>query len=419
MTAAAPVEPVRPAGRVRRAGSALVTANAAVVTVLALLLAAVVGGLLVAVTDPATRAASGYFFARPSTTLRAGASAVGHAYAALFQGSILNFSTLSSHSATTILQPLSETVTVATPLILAGLSVALAFRAGLFNIGAQGQLILGAVLGGWAGFGLHLPVVLHLVVAVAAAAVGGLAWGAVAGVLKARTGAHEVITTIMGNYVALQLLNFLLSAPQLHGRGSFQAPPYSQPTSRPVDPDALYPKLLGSNLRVNLGIVVAIAAAVGVWWLLERSVLGFRIRAVGANPAAARTAGIDVARITVVTLVLAGLLSGLAGASQVLGTNSAVTGDIDAGIGFDAITVALLGRSKPGGVVGAGLLFGALRAGGLYMQSATPVPVDLVTVLQALIVIFIAAPTLVVGLFRLRAARAVSAVPAMAQGWGA
>ncbi len=418
MSAAAPVDPGRPAGRVRRAGAALVTANAAVVTVLALLLAAVVGGLLVAVTDPATRAASGYFFARPSTTLRAGASAVGHAYAALFQGSVLNFSTLSSHSATTILQPLSETVTVATPLILAGLSVALAFRAGLFNIGAQGQLILGAVLGGWAGFGLHLPVVLYLVVAVVAAAVGGLLWGAIAGVLKARTGAHEVITTIMLNYVALQLLNFLLSAPQLHGRGSFQAPPYSQPTSRPVDPDALYPKLLGS-LRVNLGIVVAIAAAVGVWWLLERSVLGFRIRAVGANPAAARTAGIDVARITVVTLVLAGLLSGLAGASQVLGTNSAVTGDIDAGIGFDAITVALLGRSKPGGVVGAGLLFGALRAGGLYMQSATPVPVDLVTVLQALIVIFIAAPTLVVGLFRLRAARAASAVPAMAQGWGA
>ncbi len=404
--------------RVRRAVASLTSANAAVVTLLALVLAAIVGGLLVAGTDPATRAASGYFFARPSTTLHAGAGAVGRAYAALFEGSVLNPSTLASHSATKILQPLSETVTVATPLILAGLSVALAFRAGLFNIGAQGQLVLGAVLGGWVGFGLHLPVVVHLVVAVAAAAVGGLAWGAIAGVLKARTGAHEVITTIMLNYVALQLLNFLLSAPQLHGRASFQAPPYSQPTSRTVRASALYPKIAGSGLRVNLGIVVALAAAVGVWWLLERSVLGFRIRAVGANPAAARTAGIDVARITVVTLVLAGGLAGLAGASQVLGTNSAVTGDIDAGVGFDAITVALLGRSKPGGVVGAGLLFGALRAGGLYMQSATPVPVDLVTVLQALIVIFIAAPTLVIGLFRLRAARVHSAVPALTQGWG-
>jgi len=404
--------------RVRRAVASLTSANAAVVTVLALVLAAIVGGLLVAGTDPATRAASGYFFARPSTTLHAGAGAVGRAYAALFEGSVLNPSTLTSHSATKILQPLSETVTVATPLILAGLSVALAFRAGLFNIGAQGQLVLGAVLGGWVGFGPHLPVVVHLVVAVAAAAVGGLAWGAIAGVLKARTGAHEVITTIMLNYVALQLLNFLLSAPQLHGRASFQAPPYSQPTSRTVQASALYPKIAGSGLRVNLGIVVALAAAVGVWWLLERSVLGFRIRAVGANPAAARTAGIDVARITVVTLVLAGGLAGLAGASQVLGTNSAVTGDIDAGVGFDAITVALLGRSKPGGVVGAGLLFGALRAGGLYMQSATPVPVDLVTVLQALIVIFIAAPTLVIGLFRLRAARVHSAVPALTQGWG-
>jgi ABC-type uncharacterized transport system permease subunit len=381
-------------------------------------LAAVVGGLLVAGTDPATRAASAYFFARPSTTIHDAFAAVGQAYAALFEGSILNPGTLSSHSATKILQPLSETVTVGTPLILAGLSVALAFRAGLFNIGAQGQLILGAIVGGWIGFGVHLPVVIHLIVAVVGAGIGGALWGGIVGLLKARTGAHEVITTIMLNYVALQLLNFLLSAPQLHGRESFQAPPYSQPTSRTVDSSALYPKLAGSGLRVNLGIAVALAAAVGVWWLLERSVLGFRIRAVGANPAAARTAGIDVARITVITLVLAGLLAGLAGASQVLGTNSAVTGDIDAGIGFDAITVALLGRSKPGGVVGAGLLFGALRAGGLYMQSATPVPVDLVTVLEALIVIFIAAPTLVIGLFRLRAARAESAVPALTQGWG-
>jgi ABC-type uncharacterized transport system permease subunit len=404
--------------RLRRAGSALVTANGAVVTLLALVLAAVVGGLLVAGTDPATRAASAYFFARPSTTIHDAFAAVGQAYAALFEGSILNPGTLSSHSATKILQPLSETVTVGTPLILAGLSVALAFRAGLFNIGAQGQLILGAIVGGWIGFGVHLPVVIHLIVAVVGAGIGGALWGGIVGLLKARTGAHEVITTIMLNYVALQLLNFLLSAPQLHGRESFQAPPYSQPTSRTVDSSALYPKLAGSGLRVNLGIAVALAAAVGVWWLLERSVLGFRIRAVGANPAAARTAGIDVARITVITLVLAGLLAGLAGASQVLGTNSAVTGDIDAGIGFDAITVALLGRSKPGGVVGAGLLFGALRAGGLYMQSATPVPVDLVTVLEALIVIFIAAPTLVIGLFRLRAARAESAVPALTQGWG-
>lgn len=404
--------------RLRRAGSALVTANATVVTVLALLLAGIVGGLLIAVTDPATRAAAGYFAARPSTTFHDGLAAIGHAYAALFEGSVLNPAALSSHSATRILQPLSETVTVGTPLILAGLSVALAFRAGLFNIGAQGQLILGAVAGGWIGFGVHLPVVVHLVLAVVAAAVGGLLWGAVVGLLKARTGAHEVITTIMLNYVALQLLNFLLSAPQLHGGGSFQAPPYDQPTSRTVDSSALYPKLAGSGLRVNLGIVVALLAAVGVWWLLERSVLGFSIRAVGANPAAARTAGIDVARITVGTLMLAGLLAGLAGASQVLGTNSAVTGDIDAGIGFDAITVALLGRSRPGGVVGAGLLFGALRAGGLYMQSATPVPVDLVTVLEALIVIFIAAPTLVVSLFRLRAARADSAVPALTEGWG-
>ena len=169
-----------------------------------------------------------------------------------------------------------------------------------------------------------------------------------------------------------------------------------------MHPSARLPHLLGSDLRVHAGLIVAVAAAAGASWLLTRSTTGFQLRAVGANPAAARTAGMNVERSFVVVMLLAGGLAGLAGCSQILGTNTAITGDIDAGIGFDGITVALLGRANPWGTVLAGLLFGGLKAGGLAMQSRTSTPVDLVTVLQALVVLFIAAPALVSSVFRLK-----------------
>ncbi len=387
-------------------------ANAVVVTLLAVLVAAVLGGLLVAAADPATQTAAGYFGARPGDTFSAAARAAGSAYRALFEGAVLNPSTLSSGSFTQIAGSLSETVTLATPLILAGLSVAVAFRAGLFNIGGQGQIVLGAVFAGYVGFTWHLPVGLHLLVALLAGLLGGALWGGLAGALKARFGAHEVITTIMLNYIAVALLGLLLTT------SGFQRPPGTQAISPVVDASARLPHLAGSALRLHAGILLALLAALAVWWLVERSVLGFRLRAVGANPNAARTAGMHVGRVTTLVMLLAGGLAGLAGACQALGTNSAVTGDIDAGIGFDGITVALLGRGKPGGTVAAGLLFGGLRAGGSYMQSATSVPLDLVTVLQALIVVFVAAPTLVAALFRLREARGDSGTPQLAKGWG-
>ena len=396
----------------RRVWTWLREANGVVVTVLALVLAAVLGGLLVAVSDQATRTASGYFFARPGDTLSAGWRAASGAYRALFEGAVLNPSTLSSGTFTTIARPLSETVTLAAPLILAGLSVALAFRAGLFNIGGQGQIVLGAIFAGYVGFAWHLPVVLHLLAALVAGLVGGALWGGIAGILKARFGAHEVITTIMLNYVGVALLGLLLTT-----RG-FQRPPRVQAISPIVDDSARLPRLLGDGLRVNAGIILAVLAAVAVWWLVDRSVFGFRLRAVGGNPAAARTAGMAVGGVTTAVMVVAGGLAGLAGAAQILGTNSALTGDIDAGIGFDGITVALLGRGRAGGTVAAGLLFGGLRAGGSFMQSATNVPLDLVTVLQALIVVFVAAPTLVAAVFRLRESRSGSAAPQLAKGWG-
>jgi simple sugar transport system permease protein len=271
-------------------------------------------------------------------------------------------------------------------------------------------MILGAIFSGYVAFAWQLPHVVHLVVAVLAGVIGGALWGGLAGWLKARTGAHEVITTIMLNYIALALLTYLL------GVNGFQAPGSNQAISRTTHGTARLPHLFGSDLRVHFGLVIALLAAVAVWWLLTRSTLGFSLRAVGANPFAARTAGMGIERSYLVVMLISGALAGLAGVSQILGTNTAITGDIDAGIGFDAITVALLGRGKAGGIVWAGLLFGALHAGGVQMQASTGTPVDLVVVIQSLIVLFIAAPALIRAMFRLRTTGG-GVGQAIAKGW--
>jgi simple sugar transport system permease protein len=384
--------------RRRRPGRWTATGGAGTVavTLLAFVAALVIGAVLIAVADPDTQAASKYFFAYPWDTFSAAGRAVAAGYRSLFEGAIFNPNTAGNGTLAGVLGPISETLVNATPLILGGLGVGLAFRAGLFNIGGQGQIILGAVFAGYVGFAWHLPVGVHLLVGVAAGIVGGALWGGLSGWLKARTGAHEVITTIMLNYVAAYLLQYLLSVK------GFQRPPYGQAISNVVRGTARLPHLLGGDLRLHGGLVVALLAAYGMHWLLTRSTLGFRLRAVGANQFAARTAGMSVERSYVIVMLLSGALFGLAGVSQILGTNSAITGDIDAGIGFDAITVALLGRGQAGGIVWAGLLFGALHAGGVQMQASTGTPIDLVVVIQSLIVLFIAAPALVRAIFRLR-----------------
>ncbi len=406
-----PEGPVPAPGLRARVWRAVREGNSVVVTLLAMFASVIVGGVLISVSDKATIAASKYFFSYPWDTFSAAWHATSRAYLALFEGAIFNPSSLATGSISTILYPLSETIVNATPLILAGLSVGIAFRAGLFNIGGQGQIIFGAVLAGYVGFAWHLPVGVHVLVAVLAGLVGGALWGGLAGWLKARTGAHEVITTIMLNYVAYYALSFLLSVQ------GFQRPPYQQAISNQVDANARLPHLLGPDLRVHAGIFVALAAAWVTWWLLERSTIGFQLRAVGANPNAARTAGMSVERSYFLVMLVAGGLAGLAGAMQILGTNSAITQDIDAGIGFDGITVALLGLGRPGGAVLAGLLFGALRAGGVQMQSRTGTPIDLVVVIQSLIVMFIAAPPLVRAIFRLRSRDRAGIGSELAKGW--
>lgn len=364
----------------------------AVTTILAIFVALVVGGILIAITDEDVQAASGYFFARPLDMLGAAWSAVIGGYEALFKGSIFN---PDANSFAAQIRPLTNTLGFAAPLIAAGLGVALAFRAGLFNIGGRGQMLIGAAVAALITFNLDLPAVIHLPLTLIAGIAGGALWGGLAGLIKARTGAHEVILTIMLNYIAFYLVTWMVRTP-----GLLQRDAEDQPISNPTPESARFPDLLGPQFAaLDWGFVIVVLATVFVWWLIERSSLGFRLRAVGENPHAARAAGISVERMYVYAMLFAGGLAGLAAMNQIQG--SVVTGFdglIDAGIGFTAITVALLGRSRAWGVFAAGLLFGALKAGSFAMQ-AQGIPVDIVLVVQSLIVLFIAAPPLLRTMF--------------------
>lgn len=389
----------------------LTSANSVVVSVLAVVTALIIGAILIVVANPTVMGQFAYFFAQPSTALSGAWHAVSIAYQNLFEGAIFD---PGATTWTQSLYPFSETLTYATPLIFTGLSVALAFRGGLFNIGGQGQAVMGVIGAGLIGFELKLPIVLHVILAMVGGAVAGGVWGAIPGVLKARTGAHEVIVTIMLNYIA---------APAFIGwlivQKGVQAPHRTDAISKSVQSTAILPQFFGngSSLRVNAGLLVGLAATVVVAWLIKRSTFGFEVRAVGSNPDAARTAGMSVGRTYTLVMVVAGMLAGLGGASLLLGTANSMTLLVAGNIGFDGITVALLGRGKPWGVVLAALLFGGLYAGGNRMQVNAGVGVDLVTLLQALIVIFIAAPALIKSIYRLRAARSAQLSTNLAKGW--
>lgn len=374
--------------------------HALVLPALALVTALAAGGLVIVVSDPGALDSWGSFLADPAGALGDSWSVVRDAYRALFESSLGST------------RALGRSLREATPLLFAGLSVALAFRAGLFNIGAAGQLMVGAAGAAYVGFTLDAPAVVHLPAALAAGFAGGMAWGAVAGFLKARTGAHEVITTIMLNFIALRLLDFLLST------DAFQREGRNDPITAPVAESARL-RELSPDFPVTWGLFGALAAAAGVWWLLERSTIGFRMRAVGANPAAARYAGMGVGATYLLSMGLAGGLAGLAGSANVLGVSSfSLTPGYYQFIGFDAIALALLGRARPAGVVAAALLFGVLRSGATGMQAATETPVDIIVVIQALIIAFVAAPALIRAIWRIRADR-VGEGQTFTTNWGA
>ena len=288
---------------------------------------------------------------------------------------------------------ISETLTASIPLVLAGLGIGLAFRAGLFNIGAEGQMVIGGLAAAIASFSITgLPMAVHMPLVLVIGLIFGGIYAAIAGFLRAATGAHEVISTIMLNLISFRLLDYLLRQPFIQKEGR------SDPISKAVLDTAELPRLLSfidPNLRLHLGLFLMLGAVALVYWLLFRSKLGFAFRISGENPDAARYAGIRAGMTIVIAMAIAGGLAGLAGAAQVTGVLGRATPGFTAGIGFDAIAVALLGRSHPVGILLAGILFGALEAGGRQMQVDAGVSIDMISIIQALIIIFVAAPLLV------------------------
>ncbi|HUD70226.1 MAG TPA: ABC transporter permease [Acidimicrobiales bacterium] len=405
-----------------RAANRIREANTLKVTALAFIVGLAFGGLLIILTTPTLLRSWGGLFSHPGGTIALNAKTIWGDYELLFCGGVFDPRAVwaaiqHSNNAnwTTALGPLSSTLTYATPLILAGLGLAVGFRTNLFDIGGQGQLIGGALGATYVGFTVHAPSVVLVLLEVLAGIAGGLLVAAIPAVLKAFTGAHEVITTMMMNYVMLNLLAYLLlNAP-------FQRPGQSNGESKSIVPGGQLPALFGwlsNSLQVNVGFLIALVAVGAVAWFLNRSTLGFELQMVGANPEAARNAGISSRRVIIVALCIAGSLVGLAGMAQVSGINVYIDPSIGGTIGFDAIVVALLGRNKPIGVLLASLLFGALDAGGHYMQiySSSNIDYSLALVIQGVIVFFVATPALIVAMFKLRATAQTQAALA-AGGW--
>ena len=291
------------------------------------------------------------------------------------------------------LAAVSETLTSTIPLVLSGLGIGLAFRAGLFNIGAEGQIVIGGLAAVIASFAITgLPFYVHMPLVLTIGMLAGALYAGLAGFLRAATGAHEVISTIMLNLIAFRMLDYVLRQPFIQKEGR------SDPISKAVLETAELPRLLAfidPNLRVHAGLVIMLISVALIYWLLFRSKLGFAFRVSGENPDAAKYAGIRAGLTIVLAMALAGGLAGLAGATQVTGVLGRASPGFSAGIGFDAIAVALLGRSHPVGILLAGLLFGALEAGGRQMQVDAGVSIDLIGIVQALIIVFVAAPLLV------------------------
>jgi simple sugar transport system permease protein len=371
---------------------------------LSFLLAFTITGIIIALSDEKVMNKIG----SPFDFLKSAAATVGNAYLSLFQGSIYD-NRLAKSNFFEGFYPFFETLVTATPLILTGLSVALAFKSGLFNIGAQGQFIFGAIGASYVGFRFDLPAGVHILAAALAGIVLAAIWGGLVGFLKAKTGAHEVILTIMLNYIAAYFILWLLKTK------TFLRPGRIDPIAPEVAESARLPLLAGENFRIHAGIFIALAAAFFVWWLLTKTTIGYKFRAVGANSQAARTAGISVPFVITSTMMICGALAGLGGAVHVLGSEHALNTDVAGSFGFDAITVALLGRAQPLGTVFAALLFGALHTGGRMMQSNTGVPLDIVVVTQGLIVLFIAAPIFVRYIFRLKKLNASTSLTS--KGW--
>ena len=293
--------------------------------------------------------------------------------------------------------PFLESLVNATPYIFAGLAVALGFRSGLFNIGVEGQLFVGATASAYVGYAIKgLPGIIHMPLALLAGAVAGGVWGLIPGWLKAKTGAHEVINTIMLNWIAFRLTEYLLSGPMSRPNSG------GLPITPLIEKSAEIPQFFQAPIRLHLGFFIALAVAWFIHWLLFKTTIGFEMRTVGANPHGARYAGMNITRSTVLAMTISGALAGVAGAVQVLAVNRSMAIGLSPGYGFDSIALALLGNSTPIGVVLSSILFGVLRNGATRMMVVSQIPIDIVSIIQALILAFVAAPAIIRTIYRIK-----------------
>jgi simple sugar transport system permease protein len=370
------------------------------------LTALIIGGLIIAFSDAHVLAAWRNFGHNPLNAFAQIGVTIVDAYASLLVGSlgdpvdivqavITLIQTGDSRDILAALRPFGESLVIATPYMFAGLAVALGFRGGVFNIGAEGQLFVGGLASVYVGYSLTgLPRIIHLPLALLAGILAGAVWGIVPGLLKAYTGAHEVINTIMMNYIAFRLTDYLLQGPM--------ARPDKLPITPEIKSSAYLPTLLPVPVRLHLGFFLALGIAVLVYWFLWKTTRGFEIRMVGSNPSSARYAGVQIKRTIVLTMALSGALAGLAGANQVLGVDHRLVRAFSTGYGFDSIALALLGNSHPFGVVLSSLLFGFLRGGAARMQSVSDVPVEIIRIIQGITIVLIAAPPIIRKLYRIK-----------------
>ncbi len=386
--------------RVRRANMALVLA-------LALFVGLTAGAFMIIVTTPTLVHSWATFFNHPGATISENFNTVWFAYEQIFQGSLFDFHSMrllidhpDKANLATALGPISLTLQDATPLIVAGLGLAIGFRSNIFDIGGQGQVIAGGLIAGLIGFSWHFTPVLQVTLELVGAMIAGALLASLAGVLKAYTGAHEVIVTMMSNYIMVLLMGYLLIT------NLFARPGLKDGASKAVTASGQLPYFfshLSSSLLVNVGFLIAFAMVFVVQWFFNRSKTGFELLMVGQNGEAARTAGINAKRTTIITLCLAGALCGLAGMLELTGVDHFLSPNFGGSYGFDAITVALLGRNRPWGVFFGAIFFGAMYAGGEAMQAFTPTNIQysLAQVIQAVVVFCVATPALIVEIFRL------------------
>jgi simple sugar transport system permease protein len=387
------------------------------IPILAIITGLIIGGIIIAVTSETVYAAFATGFGNGLSTVL---KEVGTAYWSLFTGSIGDPARIvaalqagNPEEIRSSVNPFLESLVQSTPYIFAGLACALGFRAGLFNIGVEGQLFMGAAAATFVGYSITgLPAYIHMPLAFLAGALGGGLWGMVPGLLKVTTGGNEVINCIMMNYIAYRVTTWLLTGPMTRpGTGGMPLSPVIQKTAE-------IPQFFEAPIRFHLGFFIAIGFAALVWWVLFKTTWGFNLRTVGTNPRASKYAGMSIAKTTILGMAASGALAGMAGGNEILAINRSMAIGLSSGYGFDSIALALLGNSHPVGVIFAALLFGALKNGATKMMVVSAIPIDIVTIIQALIIIFVAAPAIIRSIYRLRKPKEETAVGITLSSWG-